>query len=71
MQQPTFSDALYPANCMEIFVMEVKNHFEDDLKNKKVLDISTGNGWIENQLNESQKEIIKHLFTLRILFLEV
>jgi len=43
---------------MEIAVMKVKNHFKDNFKNKKVLDLPAGNGWIGDQLNEYGMEAI-------------
>ena len=46
MNQPTFSHVPYPTDYMEIAVKKVKNHFKDNFKNKKVLDLPAGNGWI-------------------------
>jgi len=58
MNQPTFSHVPYHSDYMEIAVKKVKSHFQGDLKNKKVLDIPAGNGWIGEQLNQYGMEVI-------------
>ena len=58
MSQPTFSHVPYTSDYMEIAVSKVKNHFKDDVKNKKVLDIPAGNGWIGDQLTEYGMKVI-------------
>jgi len=52
MNQPTFSHVPYPTDYMEIAVKKVKNHFKGNFKNKRVLDMPAGNGWIGKQLDE-------------------
>ena len=58
MSQPIFSHVPYPTDYMEIAVKKVKNHFKDHFKNKKILDLPAGNGWIGDQLNEYGIEVI-------------
>jgi hypothetical protein len=43
MNQPTFSHVPYPTDYMDIAVKKVKDHFKDDFRNKKVLDLPAGN----------------------------
>ena len=57
MNQPTFSHVPYPTDYMDIAVKKVKNHFKDNFKNKKVLDIPAGNGWTGEQLTEYGMEV--------------
>ena len=58
MNQPTFSHVSYPSDYMEIAVKKVKNHFKDNLKDIKVLDMPAGNGWIGEQLSEYGMKVI-------------
>ncbi len=58
MNQSSFSHVPYPTDYMEIVVKKVKNHFADNFKNKKVLDMPAGNGWIGVQLNEYGMDVI-------------
>ena len=58
MNHPTFSHVAYPSDYMEIAIKKVKNHFKDNLKNKKVLDLPAGNGWIGEQLSNYGMELI-------------
>jgi 2-polyprenyl-3-methyl-5-hydroxy-6-metoxy-1,4-benzoquinol methylase len=58
VNQQTFSHLPYPTDYMEIAVKKVKNHLKDNLKNKKLLDLPAGNGWIEEQLTEYGMEVI-------------
>ena len=58
MNHPTFSHAPYPADYMDIAVKKVKNHFKENFKDKKVLDIPAGNAWTGEQLTEYGMEVI-------------
>jgi len=44
-----------------LILRRVKSHFKDNFKNKKVVDIPTGNGWIGQQLSEYRIEVISEL----------
>jgi len=57
MNQALFSHVPYSTDYMEIAVNTVKNHFKDNFKNKKVLDLPAGNGWIGKQLGEYGMEV--------------
>ena len=50
MNQPTFSHVPYPTDYMDIAVKKVKNHFKNNFKNKKVLDIPAGMDGLEKNL---------------------
>jgi hypothetical protein len=58
MNQSTFSHFPYPRDFMVIALKQVKNHFKDNFKNKQVLDIPVGNGWIREPLTEYGIEVI-------------
>ena len=58
MMQPTFSHVSYPSDYMSVSLKTIKKHFKDNFKNKKVLDLPAGNGWIGEQLNRYGMEVI-------------
>jgi len=58
MNQSKFSHVPYPTDYMDIAVNKVKKHFKDNYKNKKVLDIPAGNGWIGEELCEHGMEVV-------------
>jgi len=58
MNQPNFSHVSNPTDYMDIAVKKVKNHFKDNFRNKKVLDLPAGNGWIGEVLTEYGMKVI-------------
>ena len=58
MNQPNFSHVSNPTDYMDIAVKKVKDHFKDNFRNKKVLDIPAGNGFIGEVLTEYGMEVI-------------
>jgi len=58
MKQSTFSHVPYPTDYMNIAFKKVKSHFNGSYKNKKVLDMPAGNGWIGQKLEEHGIEVI-------------
>ena len=58
MNQPNFSHVPYPTDYMDIAVKKVKDHFKDNFRNKKVLDLPAGNGWIGEELTDYGMEVI-------------
>ena len=58
MNQPNFSHVSNPTDYMDIAVKKVKDHFKDNFRNKKVLDLPAGNGWIGEVLTEYGMEVI-------------
>ena len=58
MNQPIFSHVSNPTDYMDIAVKKVKGHFKDNFRNKKVLDLPAGNGWIGEVLTEYGMEVI-------------
>ena len=54
----SFSHVPYPSDYMEVALNRIKIHFNNDLKNKKILDIPAGNGWIGEQFNKIETEVI-------------
>ena len=58
MNQPNFSHVSNPTDYMDIAVKKLKDHFKDNFRNKKVLDLPAGNGWIGEVLTKYGMEVI-------------
>ena len=58
MNQPNFSHVSNPTDYMDIAVKKVKDHFKDNFRNKKVLDLPAGNGWIGEVFTKYGMEVI-------------